>query len=165
MKNLLLLFASFFLFIQLSAQTFEVPANYKLKSKKDYAKYEQDIVQAVDWLINTPLSSDKKKREEVNAFLLQWLTGSPSVSIGLDPNITTFTECGDCLMIFMGGWAKYVIETKDNTDKVEANLAGLKSVISFYEKQKAELGSMKALDKFIKLKEKDKLRKFVESKV
>ncbi|MDW3652778.1 MAG: hypothetical protein R8P61_37210 [Bacteroidia bacterium] len=165
MKNLLILFVLSFLGIQLSAQTFELPKKYKLESKSDYGKYEQEVINAVDWLINTPINLDKEKRTEVNAFLLKWLTGSPSVSIGIDPNIVTFTDCGDCLMIFMGGWAKYVLETKDNTDKVKANLAGLESVITFYQKQKAELGDNKAVEKYIKLKGKDKLHKFVESKI
>ncbi|MEZ4849835.1 MAG: hypothetical protein R3B93_14705 [Bacteroidia bacterium] len=166
MKNLFLLPTLLFLVLnQVFSQNFEIPKDYSLETASDYEKYEKSIVAAVDWLTEAPVNSNESHRKEVNAFLMKWLTGSPSVSIALTTEIATFMDCGDCLLVYMGGWAKYVIETGDNDDKVKANLAGLESVMTFYQKHKSELGKNKAIEKYIKMKAKGKLEAFVESKV
>jgi hypothetical protein len=61
----------------LFAQDFEVPENVKLEKAEDYAPYEQDVIKCVNWLINTPITEQKSKRKDANAFLLKWINGSP----------------------------------------------------------------------------------------
>lgn len=158
-----LLFASLLLFsVQAFSQTFEVPVDYKFETKDDYIKYEQNVIGGVNWLLETPLNQEQSKRKEVNAFLMTWLSGSPTVTIEVSSNIVTFVDCPDCLMIFLGGWAKNTLETKDNTDKLKGNLAGIESVIRFYNSNKASLGKNKAIQKYIKLQEKGKLEEHVK---
>lgn len=158
-----LLFASLLLFsVQTFSQTFEVPVDYKFETKDDYIKYEQNVIGGVNWLLETPLNQEQSKRKEVNAFLMTWLSGSPTVTIEVSSNIVTFVDCPDCLMIFLGGWAKNTLETKDNTDKLKGNLAGIESVIRFYNSNKASLGKNKAIQKYIKLQEKGKLEEHVK---
>lgn len=147
------------------SQDFDLPVDWKLETKEDYAKYEKDIINAVDWLIKTPVDNNRLNRKEVNAFLLAWLTGSPNVSIELSEEIVTFGDCADCLMIFMGGWAKYSLQNNDFTNKTKGNLAGIESVIQLYNKNKAAIGTNKAIEKYIKLKEKGKLETYIESKM
>ena len=102
-----------------SSQDFEVPKNYKLEKVEDYAIYEQDIINSVNWLLTTPIDEQVSKRKEVNQFLLKWLTGSPNVSIEIQGEIVTFMGTSpELLMVFMGAWAKYSLETKDFDDKV-----------------------------------------------
>lgn len=158
-----LLFASLLLFsVQAFSQTFEVPADYKFETKDDFLKYEQNVIGGVNWLLETPLNQEQNKRKEVNAFLMSWLSGSPTVTIEVSSNIVTFVDCPDCLMIFLGGWAKNTLETKDNTDKLKGNLAGIESVIRFYNSNKASLGKNKAIQKYIKLQEKGKLEEHIK---
>lgn len=151
--------------VQAFSQTFEVPAGYSFETKDDYSKYEQDVIEGVNWLLKTPLSQEQGKRKEVNAFLMKWLSGSPSVTIEVNSEIITFMDCPDCLMVFLGGWAKQTLETKDNTDKVKGNLAGIESVIEFYNLNKATLGNNKAVQKYIKMQEKGKLEEYVKARI
>ena len=146
------------------AQEFQVPENYAFNTKEDYYTYEKDVIEGINWLVNTPVSSNTAKRKEVNAFLMQWLSGSPYVTIELSQDIITFTDCPDCLMVFLGGWTKYALETKDNSNKIKGNLAGIESLIEFYKKNQDALGKNKAIQKYIKLQEKAKLLKYIESK-
>ncbi|MGL4596091.1 MAG: hypothetical protein ACRCYO_01105 [Bacteroidia bacterium] len=148
----------------LVAQDFEVPQNYKFDKAEDYAPYEQDIIKCVDWLINTPINEQKAKRKEANAFLLKWINGSPDVSIVIDPKIVTFSG-GDMLLIFMGGWTKYAIETRNFKDKVGGNVAGIEAVIAFYTKNKEALGKNKDVEKYIKMQTQGKLKEYIEKKV
>lgn len=151
--------------VQSFAQEFRVPENYTFKSKEDYYTYEKDVIEGINWLVNTPISSNTAKRKEVNAFLMKWLSGSPYVTIELSQDIVTFMDCPDCLMVFLGGWTKYALENKDNSNKIKGNLAGIESLIEFYKKNQDALGKNKAIQKYIKLQEKDKLLTYIESRV
>lgn len=137
----------------------------ELKTKEDYAKYEQDVINGYNWLMKTPIDLEPTKRKELNAFLMQWMTGSPNVSIELSQKIVTYMDCGECLMMFMGGWTKYALESKDFKNKVKGNLAGTESVIKFYLLNKKSLGKNTAIEKFIKLKEENKLEEYIKSNI
>lgn len=165
MKNTIAILFTLLVSFPSFSQNFEVPKGVHLETKEDYAQYEGDIIKGVDWLIKTPAESEKDKRLEVNAFLLQWLSGSPNVMIEITQEVATFMECSDCLMIFMGGWAKYSLENNDYADKIKGNLAGIESVIEFYNSNKSVLAKNNAIEKYVKLKEKGKLEKYIQSKI
>jgi len=99
-----------FLNLSLFAQNFEIPENIKLETKEDYKKYEQDILNAINWTKKVSLSEQKMKRKKVNAFLFKWMSGTPSVSIEISQGLTPFMDCSECLMSFMNGWTKYSLE-------------------------------------------------------
>lgn len=144
------------------AQTFEVPQNVKFEKPEDYAGYEKEVIQAVNWLASNGPDTQTAKRKEVSAFLLMYLTGTPDVSIDINASILTFMESSpDMLMLFMGGWAKHALENKDKS-AVNGNLAGLDAVMDYYSNYKASMTKDKNIEKFIKLKSKGKLKDFVK---
>ena len=139
-------------------------SNIRLKTKEDYAKYEPKVLEDINWLLNTPLNREVQKRKEINTFLMQWLTGSPSVSIELSEKVVTYTDCPDCLMIFLCGWTKYALSTS-HYNKLDANLAGTESVIDFYAKNKNTTGKNKSIEKLIKLRKKGKLKDYIRASI
>ena len=145
------------------AQNFEIPKGYKLKTQKDYADLEKDIVKAVDWLINKPLNQEKSKRKEVNSFVMEWLTGSPGVTIEISTDIVTFMNCSECLMIYMGAYAKNAIIYKEDATVLSNNIAAIEAVIEFYNRNKEIIGKNRAIKKYIKLKDKGKLEEHLKS--
>jgi len=162
MKKILSILGFSVLMISLHAQEFNVPKNYTLKSPTDYAKYEADIIQCVNWLFNTPLNEQDQKRKEANQFFMLWLTGAPNVSIDIKQEIVTFMEPNaDLLMIFMGGWVKYALENKDYKNKFQGNLKGIEGVIEFYQKNINFLKKDKNVEKYIKMKEKGTLEDYI----
>lgn len=138
--------------------------NIHLETKEDYAKYEQDVIDGINWLQITPLDKDPIKRKEINGFLIQWMSGSPNVSIELSEKIVTYMSCSECLMIFMSGWTKYTLQTTDY-NKLDANLVGTESVIDFYSSNKKIIGKNMEIEKFIELKEKGKLKSYIKSNI
>jgi hypothetical protein len=147
----------------LFSQGFEVPKNYKLDNAKDYAQYQDDVVKCFDWLMKTPLNEQTEKRGEANAFLLKWLSGSPDLSIDIKPDIVTFMGTSpDLLMIFMGGWAKYSLESKDFSNKIAGSKAGIEAVIEFYTKNRDLMSKDKNVEKYIKMKDKGTLKAYIE---
>lgn len=159
-KIALLVILSFGLFANQSmAQAYEVPANYAFKTKEDYTKYEPKIIETATWLESTPLKSDKAKRKNASAFLMTWLTGSPTVSVTVEDYVTKIAEGNpDLLMVFLAGWTKYKLQNMAITDKIKLNVAGLKSALKLY--SLGGLNKNKTLDKLAKMDE-DNLTKWI----
>jgi len=162
----------------LSAQTFEVPKDYQLVAKEDYAPYEPDIVKCVDWLISTPINKEQDKRKEASAFLFKWVNGSPTVHVIIDSKIANFWDekTPELLVVFIGGWVKKTIETsnykntvakaKEDADGVVAgNMAGIEAVIDFYNNNKKLLSKNKSIENYIKLQKKGELKDYIEKNI
>lgn len=114
-------------------QEFEPPANAVLEKKDDYLKYEPAIINAAKWLEATPIGVQPDKRVQVNLFFMQWLTGSPTVTIGIDPWVTKLVDKNPNLLpVFLSGYARFVLENQYSTDVARANEAGVKSIINNY---------------------------------
>jgi len=162
MKKLFIIFTLSIFTFNLVAQEFEVPRNYVLKQKEDFSKYEGEVLKGIDWLTQTPLNTQPEKRKEINTFVIAWLTGSPDVSIDIKPEIVNFMKPNvDLLMIFMCGWTKYSLETKDYNNKIKGSQKGIEAVIEFYMKNKENLKKDKNVEKYIKLKEEGKLEEYI----
>lgn len=155
------------LFILVSATIFaqdvEIPKDLKLESEEDYIKTEQLVLDCTSWLLNTPVSENPMKRKEVNSFLMEWMSGSPTVTIELVSGIVPL-DCADCLMLFLSGWTKYSLQNNYSKNKVECALAGAEYALEFYDKNEAELGKNSDMKKLKKQQKKGKLRKYIESK-
>jgi len=157
-----LLIAVLFSTMKIVAQDFTVPTNIKLDKAEDYTLYEQDVLNAINWLTKTSITEQQEKRKDVNSFVLQWLIGSPYVHVEIKPEIVTFMgTTPDFLIMFISGWAKYSIETKDFDNKIAGSLAGIEMVIAFYEKNRANLPKDKNVEKYKKMKNKGTLTDYI----
>ena len=138
------------------SQEFNIPTNVKLETVDDYKTQESNILECINWLENTPVSQDSEKRIMANAFLMQWATGTPTVTIGIQSFQLDLTKKNaDLLIIFMGGWIKHAIENPDKKDNVEeSNLAGITSIIKVYTANKGDgIKKDKRIEKLIKMNE------------
>jgi hypothetical protein len=148
-------------FTYVRSQDFEVPS-YTLKKAADFAQYEKDIIAAVNWLAATPVQDQVSKRGDATRFLIEWLTGSPNVSVEINGEIVNFTKPNtELLIMFMGGWTKYVLETNDKS-KLKGNLSGIEMVIAFYQKSRKDLKRDKNVEKYVEMKEKGTLEEFLK---
>lgn len=166
MKKILLASSMLLLSIVASSQDFKVPTDFEPKKAEDYKQYEQEVIDGFNWLMEIPVKNQPRKRKEANAFLLKWMTGSPTVHIEIQPEIVTFmTDSPDLLMMFMAGWTKYSIETGDENNKMKGTMAGLESVMTFYKKNKPSFGKIKSVEKYLKMKDKGKLEEYVKENI
>ncbi len=163
MKNLLTLIALLFIGMNSVAQDLDIPQNLELKTEADYKKLEPLVLQSIDWLQNEPMEKNEAKRKEVNAFLVQWMSGTPSVSIGIVADLVPL-ECADCMVAFMCGWTKYSLENNYSKDNLQCAQRGVERTIAFYKKNKKALGKNKEVENLISLQKKGKLKAFIVSK-
>ena len=163
MNKIKMLICLLFVSTSLLAQEVEIPNDLKLENAEDYKKTEQLVLNATEWLLKTPISKNPGKRKDINAFLMQWMTGSPTVTIEIVSGIVPL-DCADCLMLFMSGWTAYSLKNDYSKNKVECAVAGAENAIEFYLNNKSALGKNSDMEKLVKQKEKGKLEKYIESK-
>jgi len=137
MKRLFLTFTALFLTIcfYAKAQNFEIP-KYAFNEKKDYIKYEPDILKTIDWLEQTPWSEQEDKRAKAKAFYQNWLDGRPDIPVEINAEISKLSKDNIELMgAYEYGFTKYAILNKAKFDVTKAKIAGLKEVIAKYNSQ------------------------------
>lgn len=157
-KILLSLFVASLFTIGLNAQTFEVPEKTKFEGRSEYAKYEPEVLECINWLEKTPVDQEEEKRKKASSFFLIWISGSPSVTIEINHIATSLSKKNaDLLFTYMGGWTKYMINNPDDTkDMVKGNIAGVKSVLKVYEANLAHgFKKNKKIEKLLLLSEEE----------
>lgn len=163
MKKLITPLLLLFIGANLMAQDVEIPANIKFETAADYKANEKLVLESIDWIQNTPITTNPAKRKEISSFLVKWMTGTPTVSLDLVPGLAPM-ECEQCLIAYMGGWTKYSLQ-HNSTDKLAGAMAGAESAIAFYKKNKGSLAKSTDIEMMIDLQNKGKLRKYVEDKL
>ncbi|WP_118975535.1 hypothetical protein [Taibaiella koreensis] len=149
-----------------NAQDNGVPQSFKPAKAEDYAQYNKNVLQCIDWLMATPYDPASPQQQAAGAFLMQWIAGSPDVKLQLAPGIINFVgETPTLLMIFMSGWTKYTLESKKPEDKLNGNLKGLESVISYYEHNKEKLAENKQVEAYADMQKKKTLKAYVEKNI
>lgn len=146
----------------LRAQTsFEVPPNVVLEAKEDYAKYETAMVDAAKWLEETDLGKEPDKRQEVNAFVLQWVSGSPTVSVEINEHLSKiYGKNIQLIGVYLASYSRHYIENKGTATKASATKAALTSMMNVYNKG-ISIKKSKEMDKLIKQAEEGKLDEYV----
>lgn len=123
------------------------------ETEEEYAASKQRVINTINWLDQTAINEDVDKRREQTLLFIDWMNGSPSVTITINSSVAVFTKINpELLVTFMGGWAKYTLENDYDTDEVKCNLAGIKSVIAFY-KNGNGLKKDKKVEKLVKMNE------------
>lgn len=160
------LFVGLTSFIKINAQKdFEVPQSVELKTKEDYTKYENAIIEAAKWLEETDLNKEAEKRQQVNSFIIQWVSGSPTVSVDLTEQLAkVYGKNAQLLALYLGSYAKEYLENKSIATKFSATKAGLISMMNVYKKG-IEISKSKEMDKLIKMASDNKLDEYINSKL
>lgn len=142
--------------------TYEPPERPDLNNAADFKRYEPDVIAATTYLKSTPLGVDTAHRKQVAGFLMQWLIGSPDVSINARASILAYvSEPADLMLLYMGGWGVHVIQTSDTTE-LGGNLAGIRTVLGYYADRNNRVPRNKGLDKLKDLDDEGKLAAFVK---
>jgi hypothetical protein len=158
----LLLSATFALLLGITAFAQDRPQFPELKVKEDYAKAEPMFQQSTAWITETDLDKQQDQRLLSNAFIMQWISGSPTVSVQMgDHLIKALDKNPQLLMIYMANYATFCISNKVSDDKAAAAKAGLQAAIKVYQKGLAIVKN-KALEKVIAANDDNKLDDYID---
>jgi hypothetical protein len=94
---------------------------------------------------------------------MAWITGSPDVTITVGkPLLKLVDKNKELLFTFMGGYAKYAIQHKDNKDQNLANAAAVRLLMQKYQMEPSHLRD-KNIEKLIQLDKDGKLDAWVST--
>lgn len=142
-----------------TAQEITIP-EVTYRSESDYAAQNDKVIEVVDHLRRFPADVYASRRKEAVAYLVQWLTGTPDVTVSLHEFAAPYLGYGESMAIFMGRYAQLDLQDPE-ADEYEKNVTALESVAEYYLDNTDIFGRDKQLDKLVKLQEKDKLGKLV----
>lgn len=154
MKTNLLLIAGLLTFsIGAAAQADSLLHNPLPKTKEEFTASEPKVISTVNYLESTPIDKQGEAWKAQAALLVAWLTNSPEVTIELDAKTTRIGQRNpELLIVFMGGWTRYVLQNGYSRDRVQGTVAGLRSAIRAY-KMGNGFKKDKEMEKLIKLDE------------
>ena len=142
--------------------TFEVPQNVELKSREDYAKYENAIIDAAKWLEETDLNKEIDKRQKVNAFVMRWVEGSPTVNILITEKLIKICDKNTHLLeLYMASYSRCFLEHKGTATNLSAAKAGLLSIMIVYKKG-INVTVNKEMDNLIELTNENELDEYID---
>jgi hypothetical protein len=163
MKFLSSAFTGLFLLFSFVAitQGFDVPATSP-STKDEFVKSEKDFIDAAKWLESTAIGKQMDKRKKMNAWVVQWMVNSPTVSMEINASISKiFDKNPDLLIVFMAGYGRYCLENSYSTDVLKGNMDGIKSAINCYNLG-GDTKKDKALSKVIDADKEGKLEDWVK---
>jgi hypothetical protein len=151
MKIHLLLTTCLFLSIVVRGQTDSLLRNPLPTTKEEFIASEPRVINTVNYLETTPIDKQGDAWRIQATLLVAWLTKSPEVTIDINSNIVSFAQKNpELMMVFMGGWARYILQNNYSKDVIQGNLAGIKSAIKVY-KLGNGLKRDKEMDRLVKL--------------
>lgn len=144
------------------SQEFEVPKDYKLVAKEDYAPYEKDVIAAAKWLESASFNTESDKYAEVAEFVIKWISGSPTVNVNIYPVVMDLDKKNKgMLVLYMAAAAKYSLENSYSKDMKAQQKAALLSMINAY-KTANGIKKDKQMDKIVKANDDGKLDEWVD---
>lgn len=140
---------------------YSVPDEYSFDSVEDYANYEPQILETINWYLDTSMAFETDRRVKAKQFFIEWLTGTPDVSVGIDTDIVSFVNTSPELLVpYMMGWVKYSLENNYSKDEIKCCIAGIKTATKYYENNKFFFKDNEMIDKYKSMNDK-KLAKYL----
>lgn len=166
MKPYLLLTVSVFtLSFGAAAQADSLLHNPLPKTREEFTASEPKVISTINYLEATPIDKQGEAWKAQAALFVGWLTNSPQVTIDLDAKTTKIGQRNpELLIIFMGGWTRYVLQNGYSKDRVQGTVAGLRSAIKVY-KMGNGFKKDKEMEKLIKLDEGNGLESWVREQL
>jgi hypothetical protein len=147
---------------KLFSQEFVVPANYRLEIKEDYSPYEKDIIAAAKWLETISFNSESEKLSEASAFVIKWISGSPTVNVEIFPVVMDLENKNKgMLVLYMTACARYSLENGYSKDMRAQQKAAILSMINAY-KSANGIKKDKKMDKIVKANDEGKLDEWLQ---
>lgn len=148
MKKIALILVAFVMAQTAMAQQFSLPIMPQKMWPSDYAKYEKDVLNCCEWLLNASPEFNQPKHDECTSFMVRWLTGTPEVSVMIDARLVDVGKEA-LLTSFMAAWTRHALNNKDD-DRLLCATVAVEETLAFYVTHKKAIGKSKLMEKLLK---------------
>ena len=144
-----------------TAQTDSLLQNPLPTTKDEFTVSEPRVIHTTNYLETTPIDKQGDQWRAQAKLLTNWIANSPEVTIELNEKTGTFFKKNPELMfVYMAGWTRYVLQNGYSKDRIQGNVAGIRSAIKVY-KAGNGLKKDKEMEKLIRLDESGGLETWV----
>lgn len=107
-----------------------LPFAEPLERASDYRKVDAAVARAIDWTLSQFDEACSAEREQINAYLLVWLSGHPDIVVKLEPSAFPFFDrYPDLLYTALFAMARYEMETTaSKRSSSAAHVAALEAI-------------------------------------
>ncbi|MBL0314773.1 MAG: hypothetical protein IPP69_02990 [Flavobacteriales bacterium] len=141
----------------------KIPEKYVWESEADYKKDEDVVKKTLKWLCQTPYGIDVEQRGLANAYVLEWLAGSPSIRLEINTAHIQFAESTpDLFFSFIHGMALYKMEHPTAKDELSLYNNGF-TVVAELAAQSKEYSKQKELKDLLKAYKKGKVKDYTRA--
>lgn len=128
-----------------------------------YAKDRENVKECLRWLCKSAYGADIKCRSEVNVYVLQWLAGTPEITVELKSEYLPQTEVyqEDIMYSMLHGMAYYLLDHIEEKDELKLHVKGLEVVAKLAE-QSEELSKDKSMKALLKAYRRGKLVEYAK---
>ena len=126
----------------------------------DYKPAEKYALEASNFVLSSPLSTNEKERAAATAFLLKWMEGTPDYTYAIESPIITKLESENKGLtgVYLASLTKASLEGKVEEPEV-AMVSGIKAVLAYSEKPANKVAPSETLTKLSELNKKGELEK------
>lgn len=138
----------------------QLPLTYDWVTPADYEKDTELVKQTLRWLCRTPLRAELQKQSLANAYVMEWLAGTPSITLEVETKYLPFVEDHpELLFTFIHGMAYYCLNHPETKNQVRLYLEGFK-VVANLAAQSKELSKSPSLKSLLKAAKKNVLKEY-----
>jgi hypothetical protein len=140
-----------------------LPDKYEWKTARDYKRDEELVLRTLQWLNKTPLNEQLLTRSNANLFVMEWICGSPSVTISIETSVLPFYDLyPDLIFPYIHGIAQCRLTKNVVCNEQKAIINGFNTV-AFMIRSDEILKKSKPLQPLIKAYKKGKMEEYVAS--
>ncbi len=156
---MLLLMVAFPATVEAQCNAPHVPEELVLTEAAHYSEHKALVKKCLSWLVKTPKDECVETRDELNAFVILWLSGAPDLTVDVSTDCMLFIEENeDLFFTFLHGVALYQINHEKENDPVVLHAQGLKAVA--HQAREAKCAKSAEIKKILKADRKDKLEEY-----
>ncbi len=139
----------------------EVSLHSKLETNEDYIESQKEVEKALDWLCTNPLEVCISEREQLNSFVMVWMSGSPEYTLSFEPSCAPFLKADpDLLFPMIHGMSRELLK-RPQQNKKQLYRAGYQTVWKLTESKPRKLKSAE-LKAFHKAMRRDNLDEYLQ---
>jgi|688.fasta_scaffold04126_14 hypothetical protein len=140
----------------------KIPESYSWSTAEDYKKDLDLVKKTIKWLCITPFGIEVQQRSIANAFVMEWLAGSPQIRIEIETeNLTFYEKFPDLMFSFIHGVAWMMLEKPTALEELIIYGAGYETVASLVS-QSEELSKKGELRPLLRAFKKNHIREYTK---
>lgn len=137
-----------------------IEANYTWLTAEEYQSDRERVIEVLKWLCKTPLGEEVKQRSVANAYVMEWLAGTPNFRLELQISpFLLFENNPELVFPFVHGAALYALQREAQVKAPKLHAEGFE-VLAQLAQQSEILSKEAEVKKLIKAYRKRTLEDF-----